>query len=46
VQVADDSVILDGRVTLRHDASLEARLPRRADAGLRAGVQAAPLPRP
>jgi hypothetical protein len=25
-------VILDGRVTVRHDASLEARLPRRADA--------------
>ena len=27
VQVADDSMILDGRVTVRHDTSLEARLP-------------------
>jgi hypothetical protein len=27
VQVADDSVILDGPVTVRHDTSLEARLP-------------------
>jgi len=35
VQVAYDGVVLDGRVAVRHDASLEARLPRRADACLR-----------
>ena len=38
VQVADDRVILDGRVTVRHDASPAARLSRRADAVCERGV--------